>query len=429
MEYKELDPKEKEKKNEENSIISSEKVNMSHQSEFDYLKAFLLFLMINDHLYDSYSTGNYYVYKIMEFVIFVLGAGGFMLSMGVGMKYTRHHEPKDYIERAIILLTQGQLFYIVRDGLPNLIAYWASGNKMFISRAMLVFQTDILTFSGITFIFLALMKKINVSDINIFLISIILNIVALYLFNTFKPPSNYLLSQFLGNFIITDAESFFPFFNYFTFVAFGYWLGGILQRITNKDKFYNLFLIVCLPFETIYYIFRKHYDFPGFPKYFTYLHYCVYPFPDSFASCICNVTALAIFYKIDKMLKGKTPGFITHCGKRLNEYYIISSLFILNLKTILIIAKGEDFLSKMTSPHIFSIIIIIFSRIIIEINDKYIHFAITTLKKPLRNYIFALIWIATIIILIYTYPKVESHATVWNDYLKNGHNININYYK
>ena len=74
-----------------------------------------------------------------------------MILMGIGMKYSRHHEPKHYLSRAFVLLTMGQYLNIIRDSLPNLIAWWCTGKPKFISRALLVWQTGILTFAGFSF--------------------------------------------------------------------------------------------------------------------------------------------------------------------------------------------------------------------------------------------------------------------------------------
>ena len=72
----------------------------------------------------------------------------------------------------------------------------------------------------------------------------------------------------------------------------------------------------------------------------------------------------------------------------------------------------------MNFPIIFSFVLFVLSKILIDINNKYIHFTIINLKNPLRNYVFALIWITTIIILIYVYPKVEFYTTIWNNYME-----------
>ena len=397
-------------------IFSKEKVNMGRQCEIDYLKALGVFLMIETHYFDEFSPG--YFSEIIYFLSFILGAAGFMLLMGIGMQYSRYHAPKNYIARGIGLLTMGQLLNLLRDCLPNLLAYWATGKNVFISRALQVIEADILPFAGLSFFLLAFMKTLKLSSRTILIISLIMNIAAYPLFNIMESPKNFLLSQFLGFFVLTDAESFFPLCSYFVFVAFGYWLGDLYQHMTNKDKFYNLVLIICLPLVTIYYYFRSHYDIPYLPEYFSDEHYCLYPGPDAIASCMTNLIALALFYKLDEMLGGKTPEFVTHAGKNLNQYYIISCIIIFHSCIYIIATKGEHAPKEVKAPTFFSLMVIVICRITIDMNDKYIGFTITKLKKPKQNIVFALVWILSIISVIYIYPKVEVYSTFWNNYQK-----------
>ena len=420
-----MSEKEKESKSKQQSeikeinhtgIFSKEKVNMGHQCEIDYLKALGVFLMVETHYYDEFSPG--YFSEIIYFLSFILGAAGFMLLMGIGMQYSRYHAPKNYIARGIGLLTMGQLLNLLRDCLPNLLAYWATGKNVFISRALQVIEADILPFAGLSFFLLAFMKTLKLSSGTILIISLIMNIAAYPLFNIMESPKNFLLSQFLGFFVLTDAESFFPLCSYFVFVAFGYWLGDLYQHMTNKDKFYNLVLIICLPLVTIYYYFRSHYDIPYLPEYFSDEHYCLCPGPDAIASCMTNLIALALFYKLDEMLGGKTPEFVTHAGKNLNQYYIISCIIIFHSCIYIIATKGEHAPKEVKAPTFFSLMVIVICRITIDMNDKYIGFTITKLKKPKQNIVFALVWILSIISVIYIYPKVEVYSTFWNNYQK-----------
>ena len=420
-----MSEKEKESKSKQQSeikeinhtgIFSKEKVNMGHQCEIDYLKALGVFLMIETHYFDEFSPG--YFSEIIYFLSFILGAAGFMLLMGIGMQYSRYHAPKNYIARGIGLLTMGQLLNLLRDCLPNLLAYWATGKNVFISRALQVIEADILPFAGLSFFLLAFMKTLKLSSSTILIISLIMNIAAYPLFNIMESPKNFLLSQFLGFFVLTDAESFFPLCSYFVFVAFGYWLGDLYLHMTNKDKFYNLVLIICLPLVTIYYYFRSHYDIPYLPEYFSDEHYCLYPGPDAIASCMTNLIALALFYKLDEMLGGKTPEFVTHAGKNLNQYYIISCIIIFHSCIYIIATKGEHAPKEVKAPTFFSLMVIVICRITIDMNDKYIGFTITKLKKPKQNIVFAFIWIFSIISVIYIYPKVEVYSTFWNNYQK-----------
>ena len=415
MEDKESKSEQKEAKTVNNCIFSKENVNMGHQPEIDYFKAVIVFLIGVSHVYSYFTVGCLAI--IVYTLSLILGGGGCMMQMGIAMKYSRRHEIKNYVTRGIILLTLGLYVNLIRNALPNLVVWWITRNKLFISRVLLVLQTDILIFAGIAFLFLALMKKMELSDKNILIIGIIMNNCAFILYKIMKSPDNYLISQFLGYFVFTtNTETIFPLCSYFMFVAFGYWLGGIYQKISNKDKFYNLILTFCLPIATLYYYFRSQYDFPILPKYITIELYSLNAGPDGIANCLSNLSALAIFYKIDKMLKGKTPEFIKHAGKNFTQYYIITYVITMQIFTFMKATRGEKSTYEIKYPTLLGLMTIIISKILIDINDKYIHFTITTLKDPMRKIVFALIWIMTISIVIYAYPKVEVYTTMWNDY-------------
>ena len=94
---------------------------IERQPEFDYCKTLGIFLMISLHVYDNYSKG--YIYHIVDFLSFILGAAGFMILMGMAVKYSRHQSPKQYIFRGLALLTIGQYVNLIRNTLPNMIAW------------------------------------------------------------------------------------------------------------------------------------------------------------------------------------------------------------------------------------------------------------------------------------------------------------------
>ena len=401
---------------ENDSIFSKENVNTGHQPEIDYVKALSICIMILSHLNVGYTAS--YLYLKLEIIEIILSHSCFIFLMGIGMKYTRHQELKYYVARGISLLTLAQLFNFVRDTLPNLIAWWTTGDKVFIARALLIIRGDILTFAGIAHLFIALLKKMKLSDVNILIIGIIMNLIGYPLFYIMKSPSNYLLRQFLGYFVMTKAENYFPLIVDFVFVALGNWMGGIYQKMSNKDKFYNRILIICFPFVVIYIYIRKNYEIPLLCGYDTIEHYCLSPAPDTLHHFASHMLFLAMFYKLDKML-GKTPYFVLHFGKNLNQYYIISYVIIMQSSTFFMATKGEQFTTGMKNLDLIAFIIIVSTRMIIDLNDKYIHFTITTLKNPMRTYVFALIWIVTIICVIYIYPKVEEYANIWNLYFYN----------
>jgi len=398
-----------------NYIFSKDNVNTGHQPEFDYLKTLDVIIMIGSHLNVGYAECYFYKAIIAD-VESLITAASLMFLMGLGMKYSRHQEIKHLVSRGITLLTLAQFFNFFRDALPNLIAWWRTGEKIFISRALLIIRGDIFTFAGYTHLFLALLKKMKFSDIHILIIGIIMNFISYPLSQIMKSPNNFLLSQFLGYFVFTNAECYFPLFGYFIFVAFGNWLGGIYQKISNKDKFYNRVFIVCFPIVIIYQYIRKNYEIPFLPEFDLYGHFCLSPGPDAIHRLMSHMMFLSIFYKIDKML-GKTPYIVLHCGKNLTQYYMITYVIIMQTSTFLISTRGEKFTSEMKNLDLFAVVLAVSSYILIELNDKYIHFTIIALRNRMRTIVFTFIWIITVICVIYVYPKVEEYATMWNLYL------------
>ena len=414
MSNKDSEAKKKEEKKEDNPIFAKENVNMGRQPEFDYLKTLGVALIVVSHLYISFSVGHLMI--ILYDIGVMVAAASLMFPMGFGMKYSRHQELSYYWSRGVTLLTLAQYFNLLRDTLPNLVAWWVTGKQKFISRSLLIIRGDILTFAGLSHFLFGIMKKYKLSDRTILIIGFIMNIVSYPLFKIMKSPSNFLLSQFLGYFVMTDAESYFPLLGYFVFVAFGNWLGGIYQKISNKDKFYNRILIFCFPIAIIYYYFRKNGQIPLVPEFNSYEHFGLSPGFDAIHRMMSHMSFLAIFYKIDKML-GKTPYFISHCGKNLNQYFLISYIITIQFNTYLKVTRGEKYPHIMKNVDVLVILIAISSRILIELNDKYIHFTIIYLKNPMRSIVYTLIWIISILCVIYAYPKVEVYATMWNDYL------------
>ena len=414
MKDKDSESKQRKEKINHDCIFAKENINMGRQPEFDYYKTLLICILILCHIYMNFSPGYFFI--LTKNIVTLLSAGCFMLQMGVGMKYSRHQELKDYISRGIVLLTLGQCFYLIRDTFPNLICWWITGKKIFISRSLLVIQSDILTFAGLAFFFLVLLKKMKLSDFQILIISIIMNFVSYPLFKIMKFPSNYILNQFLGFFVLTTADSYFPLTGQFVFVGFGNWMGGLYQRMANKDKFYNYVLIFLFPIVAIYHYCRIYYKIPFLPELYSIEHYCLSPGPDAIVRCMASLVFLAVFYKLHKIF-GKVPYFISHCGKNLNQYYIISFIITMHTHIFLRETKGAKYLNDFKYSDLFSVMTIFSCWALIEMNDKYIHFTITTLKNPMRKIVFSLIWIISFICLICIYPKVEVYANIWNDYL------------
>lgn len=394
--------------------FAKEEVNTGRQPELDLLKALCVVGMIFTHVFLDLGK-DVMPTLIDDYATEFFGAATFMFCMGIGMSYMHKHTPAAYAVRGFGLLTIGQFLNLMRNALPNLIAYWITGKQFFVANALLVLQSDILSFAGLAFLVMALLRMLKLNPKAILAVSVVMSAIALGAWYIVTPPSNYLLSQLLGYFIITDAEAYFPLLCYFIFVAFGLFIGGYYKRIKDKDALANRIMLICFPIAAVYYVIRIPFiDF--LPEIGTDLQYNMKPTPDAIINCLFTLAFLALLYKVVKAMGGKLPPIIMHFSKYINNYYCISYMFILPVQTILIAATGRLFPGKLL-PVVYSFFVTFMCWLLIELNEKHWHIHFATLKGTKMIIFVVVVWAATIAVTAYCYPRIEEFANIWNEYL------------
>ena len=405
-------------------FFSDSKVNAGRQQELDLLKALCVVGMIFVHV--LLDLGKKVMPGVVDdYLTEFFGGATFMISMGIGMCYMRRQTPSSYLIRGFGLLTIGQFLNILRNCLPNLIGYWVTGRQFFISNSLLILQADILTFAGLSFLLMALFKRLRLKNGAILLISVVMSLIALFMWRALPAPyswsvkpthDSYLVSQLLAFFVITNAESYFPLFCYFVFVAFGYFIGGYYPRIRDKDALANRIMAVCFPLAAIYYVCRFTMKMSFLPELGSDLQYSMKPTPDAIATCLFTLGILALLYKFVKLIGGRLPGFVTHFSTNINSYYCLSYLFILPVQTVLIALTGQLFPGKII-PIVYSFFVVFACYALIELNDRYWHIHFATLKGAKMIVFTVSVWITTVAIIVYAYPRITEFANIWNEYL------------
>ena len=405
-------------------FFSDRKVNAGRQQELDLLKALCVVGMIFVHV--LLDLGKKVMPGVVDdYLTEFFGGATFMISMGIGMCYMRRQTPSSYLIRGFGLLTIGQFLNILRNCLPNLIGYWVTGRQFFISNSLLILQADILTFAGLSFFLMALFKRLRLKNGAILLISVVMSLIALFMWRALPAPyswsvkpthDSYLVSQILAFFVITNAESYFPLFCYFVFVAFGYFIGGYYPRIRDKDALANRIMAVCFPLAAIYYVCRFTMKMSFLPELGSDLQYSMKPTPDAIATCLFTLGILALLYKFVKLIGGRLPGFVTHFSTNINSYYCLSYLFILPVQTVLIALTGQLFPGKII-PIVYSFFVVFACYALIELNDRYWHIHFATLKGAKMIVFTVSVWITTVAIIVYAYPRITEFANIWNEYL------------
>ena len=398
-------------------FFSEDNVNKGRQPELDWLKAVCILMMIMLHVYDDCAAEpGGLLYSFFDYACTFLGAGAFMICMGVGMRYSRKQDPKNYALRGIEILTVGQFLNLLRNALPNLIAWWATGENIFIAQSLLVLQADILTFAGLAFMLIALLKHLKASEGWILAIGVVMNIAALLIHEYMQMPEHYLAGQFAGFFVLTDQASFFPLMSYFVFVAFGYYIGRLYPRITDKQALSSRIMLICVPIVIIYYALRMTVPFPFLPEFNSREQYTLNPATDAIASCMVSLILLSLFSQLSSRMGGKVPGFISHVSLNINRYYCVSNVLTFQMLTLLLAFTGQK-MPGMLWPTLYGLLIIAACYGAIQLNEKHIHFTLTKLKPPKRTIVFTAIWIAVILVVVYAYPRVTEFATISNDFL------------
>lgn len=168
-------------------------------------------------------------------------AHGFMFAMGVGMMYTKKGDTASLLRRGIQLYLLGYVLNFLRYGIYLIIADLASG-KILAETWEALFAIDILHFAGLAFAVTAVLKKLGLNEVHIFVISILLSAIGSFInhMGTGSPWLDYML----GNFVATTDLSSFVFFNWFICVAFGRLMGSIIRKTEDKDPLYKRMLFI-----------------------------------------------------------------------------------------------------------------------------------------------------------------------------------------
>ena len=398
-----------------NQYFADKPVNTGRQSELDLLKALCVLGMIFVHV--LLDLGKDVMPSVIDdYLTEFFGAATFMICMGIGMCYMRRQTPSSYLIRGFGLLTIGQFLNIVRNALPNLIAWWITGKQFFIANSLLILQSDILTFAGLAFLLMALFKLCKFKNSVILGISVLMSLAALIMWHTVPSPENYLLSQMAGFFVISTAEAYFPLFCYFIFVAFGYFIGGYYPRVKNKGALANRIMLICFPVSIAYYVCRFIFEWSYLPELGSDMQYNMKPTPDAIATCLFTLGILALLAKIMEAAGGKLPHVLQHFAENINSYYCVHYMFVLPVQTILIATTGHLLPGKVI-PILYGALVAVICYILISLNEKYWHIHFATLKGTKMIVFTASVWLLTIAITAYAYPRIEEFANIWNEYL------------
>ena len=316
-------------------LFSTQKVNTGRQIEWDYTKVFAIILLIVTHYLAYCSLGNADFEKTTDtmFILAQISTPVLMFAMGIGMAYTRHDSPRDFIVRGIKLLLLGMIVNTM-----YFLSNYTGGIPMDYSLSSFL-ANNILHFAGLTFILVGIFKMYNFRTIKIFIISIGFSLIASYTSDfTF---GNIYLNQFLGNFIETVGKNIitcFPVLNWFIIPICGMLFGENLIRCNYKDELYSR---IIRPAHTMTFIimivgialFEGMFSVTGgtIIEKLKYLHASL---PEMVVLIILTVFIGSIFYFLTKKSSPSVIDFIIKTSHNVTVIYIIQLALILLLTYI-----------------------------------------------------------------------------------------------
>lgn len=297
--------------------------------ELDLTKTFIIIIsMIGIHtmyeLADFEITG---AASVLNILATAWGAPVFMFCMGVALCFSHNATTVSWFRRGIYLFTIGMVLNVLRYGPMAFTAHAANQPELMKGLAQ-IFNVDILQFAGLSFMLLALCKKLKMNAWSILALSVQMNIIGTLLIGC--NTSNYAVNQILGYFYHTPTCSCFTLLNWFIFVAAGNLFGKAYVECENKGKLYRYIIPIC----GVVAIVHQYLSITGGAPFFKTLQndWEFYSMATPDALCIAFGVApfmLGIFYLIAKIIPKKWMDVLAYPSIHINQFYCISWVWIM----------------------------------------------------------------------------------------------------
>ena len=312
-----------------NQLFDKEEINTGRQLEWDFVKVLAIIFMISAHTFDYSGFDQILSHQLYVILDSVCGgpfsAPVFMIAMGLGMVYTRHNTPKDFIKHGIYLFIIG---FILNFVLFIIDLYFYGYGEVSILN---IFCVDILQFAALTFIIVGIFKKLEIDYKLILIISIICSVISTIIGGIYI--SNIYLGQIVGYILpVYNVYSYFPLFNWFIFPAVGITFAKFLRRCKDKSKLY-LPMIIFFIVGCIFIIFELKYSLGIFHVSKLHVEESIGLYYMSTFNCIiCILTVLGLVSICNFVLfyikSLKFEEFIKKSSKNVTIIYFIQYLLI-----------------------------------------------------------------------------------------------------
>ncbi len=230
------------------AIFSKEEVNTGRQREFDYLKGIFMLFIYLVHAFQATMSPEGPVVRWVYMFATMSGAAIFIFVMGVGTVYSKNAAPKEFAKsgvRMVVYQYLDNLAYVLALLLPYPFVSGkltgAAAENLSFSIKIYMQYTNIFFITGIIYLCLALLKKLELKAVWYALFGAAISIAAPFIYGApvDVPVIGYLMKLLIGE---ADFVSFTPLY-FLSYALFGVAFGKMLRRVKNKAGFYKVFVI------------------------------------------------------------------------------------------------------------------------------------------------------------------------------------------
>lgn len=231
-----------------NAIFSHEETNTGRQREFDYLKGIFMLFIYLIHAFQATMSPEDTITRWIYMFATMSGAAIFIFVMGIGTAYSRNATPVGMAKSGVRMVVYQYLNNLAYAA-ALLIPYPFVRGKL-TGTGMENFEylievypqyINIFFITGIIYLVLALLRKLNINTAGYVVIGAALSIAAPFLYGTTVdvPVLGYIMKLLIGE---AEFVSFTPLY-FLSYALFGAAFGKILRHVKDKVKFYGMLAI------------------------------------------------------------------------------------------------------------------------------------------------------------------------------------------
>lgn len=242
-----------------NAIFSHEETNTGRQREFDYLKGIFMLFIYLIHAFQATMSPEDTITRWIYMFATMSGAAIFIFVMGIGTAYSRNATPVGMAKSGVRMAVYQYLNNLAYAA-ALLIPYPFVRGKL-TGTGMENFEylievypqyINIFFITGIIYLVLALLRKLNINTAGYVVIGAALSIAAPFLYGTTVdvPVLGYIMKLLIGE---AEFVSFTPLY-FLSYALFGAAFGKILRHVKDKVKFYGMLAIPSIVIVIVWWV-------------------------------------------------------------------------------------------------------------------------------------------------------------------------------